>query len=288
VHVIPESADAQFEALLPSAMAILHVLKPIGVDVFEQAPHLRLVQKIGVGVNTIDLDAARERGVAVCNMPGTNTAAVVEMTLALMLAALRRLPQFDRSARHAAGWTLPAGSEARLGEIGSRTVGLVGAGAVPRRLSAILAAMDATVLYWSRSERPEMFARFVPWRELLERSDILSLHLPLTTETQGLLDRAALARLRPGAVLINTARGGLVEEGALIEALDSKRLSIAALDVLAAEPPGKDHPLLARDDVIVTPHIAWLTAETWDRSLGVARENVLRALRGEALLRRVV
>ena len=288
VHVISESADEAFEALLPSAFAILHVLKPIGAQVFAKAPQLRLVQKIGVGVNTIDLEAARARGVAVCNMPGTNTAAVAEMALALILAALRRLPQLDRAARSGRGWALPPGSEAAFGEIEGRTVGLVGAGAVPRRLAPTLRAMGADVLYWSRSERPEMPARFTPWDELLQRADILSLHLPLTTETQGLLDREALARLKPGAILVNTARGALVDEAALIEALDSKRVAVAALDVLGVEPPGDGHPLLARDDVIVTPHIAWLTAETWDRSLGIARENVLRTLRSEALLHRVV
>jgi len=106
VAVVSEAADAAFDALLPDATAILHVLKPIAAEVFVKAPRLKLVQKVGVGVNTIDLEAARRHGVAVCNMPGTNTAAVAEMALALMLAALRRLPQFDRAARTAAGWAL--------------------------------------------------------------------------------------------------------------------------------------------------------------------------------------
>ncbi|MFL5231488.1 MAG: NAD(P)-dependent oxidoreductase [Microvirga sp.] len=288
VAVVSEAADAAFDALLPDATAILHVLKPIAAEVFARAPRLKLVQKVGVGVNTIDLEAARRHGVAVCNMPGTNTAAVAEMALALMLAALRRLPQFDRAARTAAGWALPPGSEASLGEIGGRTVGLVGAGAVPRRLAPILAAMGAEVIYWSRAARAEMTAEHVGFDALLARADILSLHLPLTAETERLLGRDAFARMKPGVILVNTARGGLVDEAALIAALDAKRVAVAALDVLAAEPPGDDHPLLARDDVIATPHVAWLTAETWERSLGVARENVLRALAGMPLLHRVV
>jgi phosphoglycerate dehydrogenase-like enzyme len=288
VTVVSEAADAAFDALLPDATAILHVLKPIAAEVFVKAPRLKLVQKVGVGVNTIDLEAARRHGVAVCNMPGTNTAAVAEMALALMLAALRRLPQFDRGARTAAGWALPPGSEASLGEIGGRTVGLVGAGAVPRRLAPILAAMGAEVIYWSRAARAEMTAAHVGFDALLARADILSLHLPLTAETERLLGPDAFARMKPGVILVNTARGGLVDEAALIAALDAKRVAVAALDVLAAEPPGDDHPLLARDDVIATPHVAWLTAETWERSLGVARENVLRALAGMPLLHRVV
>jgi len=288
VAVVSEAADAAFDALLPDATAILHVLKPIAAEVFARAPRLKLVQKVGVGVNTIDLEAARRHGVAVCNMPGTNTAAVAEMALALMLAALRRLPRFDRAARTAAGWALPRGAEASLGEIGGRTVGLVGAGAVPRRLAPILAAMGAEVIYWSRAARAELTAEHVGFDALLARADILSLHLPLTTETERLVGPDAFARMKPGVILVNTARGGLVDEAALIAALDAKRVAVAALDVLAAEPPGDDHPLLARDDVIATPHVAWLTAETWERSLGVARENVLRALAGMPLLHRVV
>src|SRR3954454_23605879 len=132
VAVVSEAADAAFEALLPDATAILHVLKPIAAEVFARAPRLKLVQKVGVGVNTIDLEAARRHGVAVCNMPGTNTAAVAEMALALMPAALRRLPQFDRAARTAAGWALPRGSEASLGEIGGGAGGLCGGGAGAR------------------------------------------------------------------------------------------------------------------------------------------------------------
>ena len=288
VAVVSEAADAAFDALLPDATAILHVLKPIAAEVFVKAPRLKLVQKVGVGVNTIDLEAARRHGVAVCNMPGTNTAAVAEMALALMLAALRRLPQFDRRARTAAGWVLRPGSEASLGEIGGRTVGLVGAGAVPRRLARILVAMGAEVIYWSRAARAGMTAEHVGFDALLARADILSLHLPLTAETERLLGSDAFARMKPGVILVNTARGGLVDEAALIAALDAKRVAVAALDVLAAEPPGDDHPLLAREDVIATPHVAWLTAETWERSLGVARENVLRALAGMPLLHRVV
>ena len=133
-----------------------------------------------------------------------------------------------------------------------------------------------------------MTAEHVGFDALLARADILSLHLPLTAETERLLGPDAFARMKPGVILVNTARGGLVDEAALIAALDAKRVAVAALDVLAIEPPGDDHPLLARDDVIATPHVAWLTAETWERSLGVARENVLRALAGMPLLHRVV
>ena len=287
-ELVSESDDKRFRELLPEAAVVLHVLKPITAEIIGAAPRLRLIQKIGVGVNTIDLDAARRHGVAVCNMPGANTAAVAEMAIGLMIAALRRIPDLDGLARDPANWSLPGGAEARLGEVAGRTVGLVGAGAVPTRLAPILAAMGAEVLYWNRRPRPEMPATFVRWTELLARADILSLHLPLTPETEKLLDAEAFRRMKAGAILVNTARGGLVDEPALLQALDDRHLRAAALDVLAVEPPSRDNPLLRRDDVIVTPHVAWLTAETWRRSLSIARQNAVAAIAGRDLAYRVV
>lgn len=288
-EVLPERGeDAAFLAALADADTLFHVLNPITAEVFAQAPRLRLIQKIGVGVNTIDLAEAVRRGVAVCNMPGTNAPAVAEMTIALMLAALRRLNEFDRTARRSDGWRICAGVEARLGELGGRTVGLIGAGAVARRLAHVLAAMDANVVYWNRTEKSDFPGRFLLMEELLATSDIVSLHLPLTSNTNRILDKRAISRMKPGAILVNTARGGLIEEAALIEALEQKHISVAALDVLAVEPPDDDHPILQADNVIVTPHIAWLTKETWQRSLVIARENVLRLRNGEEFLFRVV
>jgi phosphoglycerate dehydrogenase-like enzyme len=289
VEVLPERGeDAPFLARLSEADVLLHVLNPVTADMMARAPRLRLIQKIGVGVNTIDLEEAARRGIAVCNMPGTNTAAVAEMTIALMFAALRRLAEFDRAARRSVGWRLEAGCEATLGEIAGRTVGLVGAGAVARRVAGVLAALEANVVYWNRTRQPDFPGRFLEKEELLASSDIVSLHIPLTQETSRILDRNAIARLKPGAILVNTARGGLVEEPALIESLRQRRIAAAALDVLAVEPPDDDHPLLHADNVIVTPHIAWLTRETWRRSLAIAHENVLRLARGAPLLHRVV
>ena len=178
--------------------------------------------------------------------------------------------------------------EATLGELAGRTVGLIGAGAIARRVATVLAAMGAVVVYCSRTPKPDFPGRFIALDELLACSDIVSLHVPLTSETGHILDRRAISRMKAGAILVNTARGGLIEETALIEALGQKRLAAAALDVLAVEPPDDDHPLLRAENVIVTPHIAWLTMETWRRSLAIARENVLRLAQGAPLLYRVV
>ena len=290
VVVSPEEDVAKFSSDLRDAEVLLHILRPVTEEVLADAPRLRLVQKIGVGVDTIDIEAARRRGVAVANMPGTNTQAVAEAALALMLAALRNLASLDRACRAGNGWSPEGEARARrttLGELCGRTVGLVGAGAVASRLVGPLRALGARVIYTDRRERPSLGIERRDLDDLLAASDIVSLHLPLTPKTEGLIDRRALARVKPGAILVNTARGGLVEETALVEALTSGRLLATGLDVLAEEPPPPDHPLLSLDNVVLTPHLAWLTQETLTRSFDVALENVRRLRDGRDLLFRV-
>jgi phosphoglycerate dehydrogenase-like enzyme len=244
---------------MADADILLHVLEPVTATVIDAAPRLRLIQKIGIGVNTIDLDAARRRGIAVCNMPGTNTQAVAEMTLLLMLATLRRLAQLDHLTRAGKGWKLEPELPDDLGELSGRTASLIGFGAVARRLLPMLQAIGAKVVYTSRQPAVDSPTRFLPLAELLPVVDVLSLHLPLTPETTGIVDAAALAAMKRGSVLINTARGPLVDETALFEALTSGQLRGAGLDVFAREPVSTDAPLLQLRNVVVTPHLAWLT-----------------------------
>lgn len=278
ITLCPESDEAAFERLLPGMQVLWHVLKPVTAHVIAAAPKLELIQKIGSGVNTIDIDAARRRGIAVCNLPGTNSRAVAEMTLLLMLACLRRLPALCECVQKG-NWRIAWLLQDDFGELCGRTVGLVGYGAVPRILHPVLEAMGAKVLVWSRSRQDTAL------EELLSRSDIVSLHLPLTAETQGMID---VRKMKAGAILVNTARGGLVNEAALIRALGSGRLAAAGLDVFAQEPPQPNHPLLALKNVICTPHLAWLTQETLERSIVAALENVERLKTGKSLRNRVV
>ena len=303
----PEEDESRLAALLPDAEVLLHILKPLMAEVIERAPRLRLIQKIGVGVNTIDLAAARARGIAVANMPGTNTPAVAETAVLLMLAALRNLPGLDRACRAGQGWAVGGGLQERVGELRGRIVGLVGAGMVPgalvpmlqgfgahllywspRALVPILQGFGAHLLYWSAHDHPELGIPRCELPELLAEADIVSLHLPLVPETERLIDRAALSRMKPGAILVNTARGGLVDEAALIEALRSGHLRAAGLDVFAEEPLPVDSPLLALENVVLMPHVAWLTPETLDRSLDVALDNMRRLRDGAELRFRVV
>ncbi len=287
VDTCPESDDRRLLDLLAGADFLLHVLKPATAAVIDAAPNLKLIQKIGVGVNTIDLDRAQARGIPVCNMPGSNSRAVAEASLMLMLAALRRARAFDSATRAGRGWALDAADFDRVGEIGGRTVGLVGYGAVARLLTPVLAALGGRVLYTATARKADAAAEWRDLDALLAESDVVSLHLPLTRATAGMLDAAAFARMKPGAVLVNTARGGLVDEAALIAALDDGRLLAAGLDVFAAEPLAADNPLLRRDDVVMMPHVAWLTPETMDRSLAIAFENCRRVRDGEPPVHRV-
>jgi phosphoglycerate dehydrogenase-like enzyme len=284
----PEQDDALLAQLLPDADVLWHVLKPCTAEMITAAPKLRLIQKIGVGVNTIDLDAARARGIAVCNLPGTNARAVAELALLLMLAALRRLPRFDAATRAGQGWSLDPAMQDGLGELGGRTVGLVGYGAVPQVLAPVLTALGCRVLYTTRTPRADAAATFLPLDDLLAASDVVSLHLPLADDTANLLDAARLARMKRGAVLVNTARGGLVDQAALVDALRSGRLAAAGLDVFVHEPADPADPLFRLDNVVVTPHVGWLTTGTFDRSFSIAAENVQRLASGKDLLHRVV
>lgn len=279
--------DRLFE-LLPETDVLWHCLRPVDTALLDAAPRLRLIQKIGVGVNTIDLEAARAKGIAVCNLPGSNSRAVAEHTLGLMLAVLRRIVTFDGLLRAGRGWDRPAEIEDDLGEIAGRTVGLIGYGAVPRLLAPILSAMGAELCYVSRQEQAGAIGQRLPLDALLERADIVSLHLPLLPETHHLLNAARFQQMRRGAILVNTARGGLVDTAALVDSLRRGHLAGAGIDVFDPEPVAADAPLLALPNVVLAPHVAWLTQETLARSVSAAVDNCQRLLADRPLRNRIV
>ena len=286
ITVCPEHDDALLARLLPTTDVIWHVLRRCTAEMIAAAPMLRLIQKIGVGVNTIDLDAAKARGIAVCNLPGTNARAVAELTLALMLAVLRRVSRFDTAMRR--GEWLDPELQDGIGELGGRTVGLVGYGAIPRLLAPVLIALGCRLIYTSRAQHADALGEWRSLDALLAEADVVSLHVPLTDDTENLIDAAAIARINPDAVLINTARGGLVDQAALTEALANGRLAGAGLDVFVHEPHDASEALFRLSNVVLTPHIGWLTTGTFDRSFALAAENCRRLDAGEALLHRVM
>ena len=282
-----EGDEERLLHLMADADVLWHVLKPATAEIIAAAPKLRLIQKIGVGVNTIDLEAARARKIAVCNMPGTNSQAVAEATVMLLLSALRRAAAFHDATRNGLGWRMDPTIFDRVGEVAGRTVGLVGYGEVGRRVAPVLQALGAQVLYTASSRKPKAAAAWRTLPELLAESDVVSLHLPLTPETENLLDAAAFAAMKPGAVLINTARGGLVDPRALYAALTEGSLLAAGLDVFADEPVAAGEPLLALENVALMPHVAWLTPETFDRSIDIAVRNSRQLLDGGAFLHQI-
>lgn len=282
VRFCAEDDDDTFYRELPAAEVIWHVLRPLsGADV-EQAGRCKLIHKLGAGVNTIDVDTATRHGIAVANMPGANAPSVAEGAVLLMLAALRRLPVLDRLTREGRGWP----SDPRLGEtvrdIGSCTVGLVGYGNIAKRVETIVTAMGADVLHTSTRDDGQPGWR--PLRELLAASDIVSLHLPLTDRTERLIGAEALTAMRSAAVLVNTSRGPVVDEAALVDALRGNRIAAAGLDVFTDEPVTADSPLLALPNVVLTPHIAWYTADTMRRYLAEAVDNCARLRDGRDLV----
>ncbi len=261
------------------AEALMNQYVRLDASVFEALPDLRLVVRYGVGVDNIDVDAATAAGVWVANVPDYGTEEVADHALALTLSLLRGIARLDRAVR-ADEWDVrPIRPLRRLSEL---TVGIVGCGRIGGAMARKAAGVGFRVIGADPlppSDCPGV--THVGFDELLATADVVSLHAPLTPETHHLIDRDALGRLKPGAYLVNTARGGLVDSAAVLEALESGHLAGAGLDVLETEPPAPGDPLARHPRAIVTPHAAWYSEEAY-RALkaGVARE-VVQVLRGE-------
>ena len=281
VHFCAENDDDTFYRELPDAEVIWHVLRPLSAADLEQAVRCGLVHKLGAGVNTIDVDAASRLGIAVANMPGANAASVAEGSVLMMLAALRRLPELDRATRAGTGWPSDPSLGETVRDVGGCTVGLIGYGNIAKRVETIVTAMGADVLHTSTADDGHPGWRTLA--DLLAASDIVSLHLPLTAQTSNLLDASALALMRPSAVIVNTSRGPIIDEDALVEALRSGRLGAAGLDVFTVEPVPAGNPLLSLDNVVLTPHVTWYTADTMRRYLAEAVDNCRRIRDGRDL-----
>lgn len=289
IAIVEAASGPRLDRALADADVLLHVLHPVTGTMIARAPRLKLIQKIGVGIDAIDLDAAKARGIAVCNMPGTNSQAVVELALGLMLAVLRRIPVLDHRLRIDGRWDLPPGAQGLFGELAGKVIGLVGYGAVARRLEPVLQALGAReILVCTRGTGAPAIGRRVSKPEILEATDVLSLHLPATPQTRHWLDAGAIAGMKPGAIVVNTSRGSVIDERALIDALQTGHLGGAGLDVYAEEPLSPDDGILAAPNVVTLPHVAWLTRDTLDRSLAVATENIARLATPERLLHRCV
>jgi D-3-phosphoglycerate dehydrogenase len=243
--------------------------------VLASAPRLRLLSIWGTGTDNVDLTAASRRGIAVTNTPGVSAPAIAEHTLALMLAVARRLPRLDSETRRGA-W--PRGDTQLMT---GKTLGIIGLGAIGRQFARLGAGIGMRVIAWTLHPKPELGFQLVELDDLLRNSDVVSLHLRLSDQTRGFLGRRELGLMKSSAILLNTARGPIVDETALIETLAARRISGAGLDVFDTEPLPAAHPLCALDNVVLTPHSAGIAPEVLEAGLALAVENVLRFLEGK-------
>jgi glyoxylate reductase len=248
-------------------------------------PRLRVLSSCSVGLDHVDLEAASARGIPVGHTPGVLAETTAELAFALLLAAARRIVEADRFVREGRWtWEQRWDPEGFLGrDLHGATLGVVGLGAVGRAVAARARGFGMRVLGWSRRTRRLEGVEPVALPELLAAADFVTLHLALTPETRGLLDAAALGRLREGAILVNTARGGIVDEQALARALHGGRLAAAALDVFAQEPLEPGSPLLGAPNLVLTPHIGSASIATRARMAELAVENLLAGLEGRAM-----
>ena len=252
-------------------------------EMMERSPRLKVVGVHGQGCDHVDLKAAEELGKVVCNTPDALTVTVAEMTLAMTLAAFRNLVAADKAVR-AGQWNRKYSDLIGL-ELAGKTVGIVGLGRIGAATAKRLRAFDAEVVYWSRTRKPEvereLGIRWVELDELLRSSDVVSLHVPGTAETRRLIGERELSLMKQGVILVNMARGVVVDEAALIKALRSGKIRAAALDVFEKEPISPDNPLLKMDNVILTPHLGACNLEGMQRMALQVAEGVWKAMNGQ-------
>jgi glycerate dehydrogenase len=251
-------------------------------------PSLRFISVTATGYNVVDVESARRQGIAVSNVPEYGTNSVAQHTIALLLALVNRPERHDQLVRQ--GEWQRCGEfcfwDAPLVELAGKQMGIVGFGRIGRRVGELARALGMTVL--ASSAKPGSPPGYQPfaWRsteQVFAEADVISLHCPLVRDNQGLVNRGRIARMKPSALLINTARGGLVHERDLADALNEGRIGGAALDVLSAEPPTPDNPLLTAKNCLITPHVAWATVEARRRLMAVTAMNVAAFLRGEPI-----
>jgi D-3-phosphoglycerate dehydrogenase len=269
----------EVKALLPGVDGYIAGLDTIDRAALTAADRLRVISRYGVGVDAINRDACREKGIIITNTPGANSASVAELTLALILSLARHIPEAVVATRQ--------GTFPRLAGLSltGKSIGLLGLGSIGKEVVRRLAGFDCSIL--ATDPMPDvLFARqhnvqFVSLPELLHDSDFISLHLPLLPETRHLVDEQFLSQMKPGAFLINTARGELVDEAALLNALQNGCLGGAGLDVFAKEPPDPNHPLLKLKQVIAVPHLGAQTDGATNAMGWMALHDCLAVLRGE-------
>lgn len=280
-----DAEEAQYAGQLQGASGLLLRSGYVTASLLDRLPDLRVIAVHGAGVDPVDVEASTARGVLVTNTPGANADAVTELTLGLMLSLMRRIPDAAHRALAERAWDAARHTG---GELRGRTLGLVGFGQIGRRVAGIATAFGMRVVAFDPALDDAAIrdagAEPADFDTLLARSDFVSLHAPAIPATHHMIDAAAIAKMPQGAMIVNCARGSLVDEAALAEALSRGHLGGAALDVLEGEPPDPQSPIYTAPNLILTPHMAGSTQECLNSIARTAGEDIARVLRGEAPL----
>ncbi len=283
ITVYPRTAPDEVIERAAHAEAVLTNKTLLPAEVLQRLPGLRYIGVLATGTNVVDLDAARQRSIRVTNVPGYSTPSVAQAVFALLLELTNHVGHHAQTVRQGrwtasedfAYWDIP------IRELAGQTMGIIGYGTIGKRVASVAAALGMNVIAHTRSPIPEdELARPVDLETLLAESDVVSLHCPLTPETSALVNAVRLSTMKPTAILINTGRGGLVDEQALADALNAGRLAGAGLDVLSSEPPKADNPLLTAENCVITPHQAWASEASRRRLLDEAAADLRAFVEG--------
>lgn len=285
VQVYDDSTNAELIERIQGARVVVTKELPVGADLLSQFPDtVKLIVEAGTGYNNIDLNAAKERGITVCNIPAYSTERVAHTVIMMILnfastmqKQIGMLAKGDRS-------NFTKYLQVSHTEVNGKTLGVVGAGHIGMEVIKVAKALGMNILVHTRTPKDDGDGiRHVSLDELLENSDYITLHCPLNDQTKHIINKEAIGKMKPSAVIVNTGRGPLINEADLCEALAAKRIAGAGLDVQEVEPPAEDSPLYTLDNVIITPHMGWKGLETRQRLVGIIRDNVQAFFKGEPI-----
>ena len=285
VQVYDDSTNEELIERIQGARVVVTKELPVGADLLSQFPDtVKLIVEAGTGYNNIDLDAAKERGITVCNIPAYSTERVAHTVIMMILnfastmqKQIGMLAKGDRS-------NFTKYLQVSHTEVNGKTLGVVGAGHIGMEVIKVAKALGMNILVHTRTPKDNGDGiRHVSLDELLENSDYITLHCPLNDQTKYMINKEAISKMKPSAVIVNTGRGPLINEADLCEALAAKRIAGAGLDVQEVEPPAEDSPLYTLDNVIITPHMGWKGLETRQRLVGIIRDNVQAFFKGEPI-----
>ena len=285
VQVYDDSTNEELIERIQGARVVVTKELPVGADLLSQFPDtVKLIVEAGTGYNNIDLNAAKERGITVCNIPAYSTERVAHTVIMMILnfastmqKQIGMLAKGDRS-------NFTKHLQVSHTEVNGKTLGVVGAGHIGMEVIKVAKALGMNILVHTRTSKADGDGiRYVSLDELLEHSDYITLHCPLNDQTKYMINKEVIGKMKPSAVIVNTGRGPLINEADLCEALAAKRIAGAGLDVQEVEPPAEDSPLYTLDNVIITPHMGWKGLETRQRLVGIIRDNVQAFFKGEPI-----